>query len=711
MDYEMRAEGIDTGAVSVLDESKKEHTEIKGIRGMIADLLKVDLTYAPAIETALGEKAQGIITNTTEDAVRALIYLQANQKGRAIFLPLDRTNGQFTISEELLQKPDVIGIASKLINIPDDVCKAINGLLNNTIIVKDLTSALALSRNTHNIRYVTLDGELLESAGTISGGKKHGQVGIISRKSELVKLEQELTQINQTIEQLKQNKDILIEELKALETGTTQLTKRVEEINILKISKDSEIIQHEKKRDELMSEKNINEGELEEIDIEEKNTLERECILQDETKKLNHHREELEQQIEDAATLVKEKAFSKKVTQDEVTTLKVNLAQKREKKDGLNNIFNELSTAHKDAQEQIKSIASERQDCQQKKLEVVEDIRNLEIQINELQNKKTLLEESINSTKTEQNTLNLKVTDLKTHLEEKYAELRQVEQKSQELKLKENEYQIRISNLEDRIREDYHLELSAINTETEEINLELSTLQAEKSDEPQPTIDFWEAVSKEIEELQGKIERLGNVNLDAIKEQGELESRESFLINQKEDLGKAQDALQNLIKRINSTSRELFEKAFNDIRQNFQIMFRKLFGGGKVDLIMEENVDILEAGIEIVAQPPNKDLRSITLLSGGVKVMTTVALLFAAFQAKPSPFCILDEVDAALDESNINRFIHVVKEFIHNTQFLIITHNKVTMGIANVLYGITMQEPGVSKRVVVKFEEIERKVA
>ena len=678
---------------------------------MIADLLKVDLTYAPAIETALGEKAQGIITNTTEDAVRALIYLQANQKGRAIFLPLDRTNGQFTISEELLQKPDVIGIASKLINIPDDVCKAINGLLNNTIIVKDLTSALALSRNTHNIRYVTLDGELLESAGTISGGKKHGQVGIISRKSELVKLEQELTQINQTIEQLKQNKDILIEELKALETGTTQLTKRVEEINILKISKDSEIIQHEKKRDELMSEKNINEGELEEIDIEEKNTLERECILQDETKKLNHHREELEQQIEDAATLVKEKAFSKKVTQDEVTTLKVNLAQKREKKDGLNNIFNELSTAHKDAQEQIKSIASERQDCQQKKLEVVEDIRNLEIQINELQNKKTLLEESINSTKTEQNTLNLKVTDLKTHLEEKYAELRQVEQKSQELKLKENEYQIRISNLEDRIREDYHLELSAINTETEEINLELSTLQAEKSDEPQPTIDFWEAVSKEIEELQGKIERLGNVNLDAIKEQGELESRESFLINQKEDLGKAQDALQNLIKRINSTSRELFEKAFNDIRQNFQIMFRKLFGGGKADLIMEENVDILEAGIEIVAQPPNKDLRSITLLSGGEKVMTTVALLFAAFQAKPSPFCILDEVDAALDESNINRFIHVVKEFIHNTQFLIITHNKVTMGIANVLYGITMQEPGVSKRVVVKFEEIERKVA
>ena len=140
-------------------------------------------------------------------------------------------------------------------------------------------------------------------------------------------------------------------------------------------------------------------------------------------------------------------------------------------------------------------------------------------------------------------------------------------------------------------------------------------------------------------------------------------------------------------------------------------MFRKLFGGGKADLILEENVDMLEAGIDIVAQPPNKELRSITLLSGGEKVMTTVALLFAVFQAKPSPFCILDEVDAALDESNINRFIHILKEFTSDTQFLVITHNKVTMSVANVLYGITMQEPGVSKRVAVKFEDIERKVA
>ena len=201
------------------------------------------------------------------------------------------------------------------------------------------------------------------------------------------------------------------------------------------------------------------------------------------------------------------------------------------------------------------------------------------------------------------------------------------------------------------------------------------------------------------------------MNLEAIKEHDELEIRETFLVNQRDDLEKSKDALQNLIQKINHTSRELFEKTFNDIRQNFQAMFRKLFGGGKADIILEENVDMLEAGIEIVAQPPNKELRSITLLSGGEKVMIVVALLFAVFQSKPSPFCILDEVDAALDESNINRFTHILKEFTSDTQFLVITHNKVTMSVANVLYGITMQEPGVSKRVAVKFEDIERKVA
>jgi chromosome segregation protein len=711
LDFEMRSEGVESGAKAILEESRKVPAAVKGIRGMIADLLKVDLQYALAIETALGERVQGIVTDTTDDAVQAIAFLQKSQKGHAIFFPVDRTNGRSSIPVEILQKPGVVGIARKLVNSAEEVCGVVDGFLNNTVVVKNLATALAMSNDNRTIRYVTLDGELLEPEGALSGGKKQGQVGIISRKSELKKIEEELVQIRQTLEKLELDKQHHIEELTGLETEAAQLAKRIEQVNILKISKDNELAQNEQKRDELTAEKKINRNEMEEIDVEVQNACERERCLREELMQLNQQRRQLEQQVEESFLLVEEKEHLKKSVQDEITTVKIGLAQRQEKKEGLCKALNKLDAELHETQEQIKHIVQEQQSCQQKKLEAEEEIKHLELLLNELAARKTGLKVSMASLKAEYDGHNLKANELKEHLDGKRSEQKHLEQQLQELKLKENEYQIRLSNLEDRVREEYQLDLSDLDATTGEIKLELTESQPEPVDPAQPQINFWGAVSREIEELQGKIGRLGNVNLEAIKEQDELEIRETFLVNQKEDLEKSQEALQNLIKKINQTSRELFEKTFNDIRQNFQIMFRKLFGGGKADMILEENVDILEAGIEIVAQPPNKELRSITLLSGGEKVMIVVALLFAVFQSKPSPFCILDEADAALDENNINRFIHILKEFTKDTQFLVITHNKVTMSVADVMYGITMQEPGVSKKVAIKFEEIERKVA
>lgn len=711
MDYEMRSEGVEAGAKTILEEARKDLAAVKGIRGMIGDLLKVDLLYAVAIETALGERVQGIVTDTTDDALQAITFLQKNQKGHAIFFPLDRADSRSFVPEEILQKPDVIGIAGKLVNSTEEVGKVVHGFLHNTVVVKNLHAALALNSSAHGIRCVTLDGELLEPEGTISGGKRQGQVGIISRKSELKKIEEELVQIRQTLEKLEQDKCIYIEELSGLEEETAQLTKRIDQVNISKISKDNELVQNEQKQDEFTTEKKINENEIGEIDVEVEKACNRDMALQDELKSLSQQHKQLRQQVEESSILVKEKEQLKKSIQEEITTLKIGLAQKQEKKDGLSSTLNRFHTEFKEMQEQVKHTASESQICQQKRLEAESEIKHLELLVHELEKKNTALEGEIDVLRTEREDYDLKVIDGKALLEEKRAEHKQIEQQLQALRLKENEYHIRISNLEERVREEYQLELVSLDASTGEIKLELSIVQVESGDTGQSQVGFWEAVSREIEELQGKIERLGNVNLEAIKEQDDLEIRETFLVNQRDDLQKSQEALQNLIQKINHTSRELFEKTYHEVRQNFQAMFRKLFGGGKADIILEENVDILEAGIEIIAQPPNKELRSITLLSGGEKVMTTVALLFAVFQTKPSPFCILDEVDAALDESNINRFSHVVKDFTKDTQFLIITHNKVTMSIADVLYGITMQEPGVSKKVAVKFEEIERKVA
>lgn len=711
MDYEMRSEGVEAGAKTILEEAGKDLSAVKGIRGMIGDLLKVDLSYALAVETALGERVQGIITDTTDDALQAIAFLQRNQKGHAIFFPLDRANEKPSFPEEILQKPDVIGIASRLVNSPEEVSKVIHGFLHSTVVVKNLHAALALNSSAQGVRCVTLDGELLEPEGSISGGNRQGQVGIISRKSELKKIEEELVQIKQTLEKFEQDKCIYIEELSGLEEETAQMTKRIDQLNISKISKDNELAQNEQKQDELATEKKINENEIGEIDVEVEKACERDMALQEELRSFGQQHKQLKQQVEESSVLVKEKEQLKNGIQDEITALKVGLAQKQEKKDGLSSALNKFRTEIRDMQEQVRYAASESQICQQKKLEAEKEIKHLELLINELETKNNALDGEMDILRAEREDYDIKVTDAKAQLEERQAEQKQLEQQLQELRLKENEYHIRILNLEERVREEYQLELINLDASTDEIKLELSIVQAESGDGGQPQVDFWEAVSREIEELQGKIERLGNVNLEAIKEQDDLEIRETFLVNQRDDLEKSQEALQNLIQKINQTSRELFEKTYNEICQNFQAMFRKLFGGGKADIILEGNVDILEAGIEIIAQPPNKELRSITLLSGGEKVMTTVALLFAVFQTKPSPFCILDEVDAALDESNINRFSHIIKDFAKNTQFLVITHNKVTMSIADVLYGITMQEPGVSKKIAVKFEEIERKVA
>jgi chromosome segregation protein len=280
---------------------------------------------------------------------------------------------------------------------------------------------------------------------------------------------------------------------------------------------------------------------------------------------------------------------------------------------------------------------------------------------------------------------------------------------------KQNEESLRVhrskqSEIEEAIHQ-LDLELSQLQVKEEDLTQRVrEELQIELSDAyrnfQQQEVD-WEQVREEIADLRGKIERLGNVNVDAIDQQSDLEERYEFLATQVEDLNQSKLQLEQLILRINKESREKFQTTFEQIRENFQQIFRKLFGGGKADIILENPDDILESGIEIVARPPGKETRTISLLSGGEKTMTAIALLFSVFRSKPSPFCVLDEVDAALDEANNERFNLIVQEFQKQSQFIVITHSKRTMSIADVLYGITMQTQGVSKKISVQFEGVD----
>ena len=687
-DLEMRALGVDIGTQTVLEESRKDGgngNSLQGICGIVADMLKVDLTNALAIEAALGLKVQAVVTQTTQDALRALSHLENSEKGRATFMPMDSPepgqNDCPVTSEE-----GVVARAIDLVNPNETYTHIVKKLLCNTIVVRDISCALEISRKYPATRLVTLKGEIVETDGSIAGGAAKGQPGLISRRSELEVIEREITGISNEFESTERARGELQRRGKELEELSQGLKKQAGERQMARLSIEKALHDKELKLKLLEEEKEVNSAEVVETNGLLEQLSSKENTLKDNLEEAHANTRRLEDGINTATADLSEKQSLRDTLEAKLTEHKVTLASKQEKEYGLTDSLERLDEGISDAQRDIDLNLQEKESCEEKKVETQKDIDTLETHTRELEEKKTGLQSEQASTEEKANSLQDRLTPLAEQIQEKDHRHNALQEELQGLRLKEKEFEIKRVDLEERVREEHQVEISDI--EAEELD--------------------WDTATQEMEELRRKVERIGNVNLEALEEQEQLEIRERFLLNQQEDLQKAKNSLSDIIRKINQTCRERFEKSFEEIRENFSTMYRKLFGGGKALIYLEEGVDILDAGIEIVAQPPGKDLRSISLLSGGEKSLTAVALLFAIFQTKPSPFCILDEVDAALDESNIARFAHVVQEFTEKSQFIIISHNKRTMAIGDTLYGVTMQESGISKKIAVKLEEIER---
>jgi len=696
-DLEKRFEGVSSGVQAVLEESKKDNGLISGIHGMVADLIKVDAAYVFAIEAVLGDRAQIIVVDSIKEIIRAFDFLKEHDKGYVRFLPLEDIRVEISETSIDLNIPGIVGRAVDLIKSKDGFSSFVEYIFKDTIVVEDFDTALRLSGNSSGVKwFVTLNGEVIEPGGTILVGKGNMQIGLISRKTELENIKLELTRIEEEIKAYADRKRIKGNEVEDLVCKADEFKREIDAENVVKVSKENNLQKEEFKVVELSDEIDVNESEINEINEHIENINLRERKLSNEIAILNDQRKVLEYHVVVSDNEKIQKEASRANIQNEITELKVAMAQKEERKDNINTSIGKLKRELQGNKEDLTSTYSEIKSCQEKTVESEKGITDLNKLLEELQAEKISLEKDIVSLKEKQSICNVQLTETSRQIDEYNGEYKTHEQVINNLRLKENEFKIKIADLEERIRDDYKVELSEFTLEHGEEDNEL--------------ID-WESVPLEIDELKGKIDRMGNVNLEAINEQTELEAREVHLMGQMEDLQKAEKALKDIINKINITSRELFEKTFNEVRIHFHELFRKLFGGGRADIILEEGVDILDAGIDIVAQPPGKELKSIMLFSGGEKVMTTIALLFAIFQSKPSPFCILDEVDAALDENNINRFIQILKEFAKYSQFVIITHSKQTMSIADVLYGVTMEEAGVSKKISVKFEEAARQVA
>jgi chromosome segregation protein len=703
-------EGLGTGVREVLAlREQPEPGAWQSVLGMIADLLTVRREYAPLIDIALGEWSQRFVVRDMEQVNAALRQRGQPFSGRVSFVPL--SNHEAVTSASSVSHPDVITKAADVVSCENPELAGLPAqLLGRTLLVRDLASARAVAAQFPEYRLVTLQGELLEPDGTLTVGTHHAEGGILSRKSELRELRLQITELDRRLSETERNLNDLRLRSTELDDHLGSTQEEIDALNEQDADLRTRVGQHRQRREGLHEEVTVSRRELGLLDndIEMLQTAWSDARTQAEAAEKQVH--ELQERIQQAEHTIHDEERRRHEQQQQVTLAKVALATVEER-------LTALRSKHRQFQSDYEQRREEWREGEQRLADSRKRLQ--ESQTTMLQASAALARWYLDKEAAERRAAELgRDRDLQRQERQMLAERAQAARAEWQTRqndvhaheLTANDLRHKRNGLVERLREDYQLDLAELyQARIADCGLRIEETTTPAAD-PQseirnPQLENPQAINDEIAELKRKLSRLGSVNLESLQELAELEIRAQTLKTQHDDLTAAKTALEEIIRTINQDSRRLFTESFTAIRGHFQELFRKLFGGGMADIVLEDESDILESGIEIVARPPGKELRSISLMSGGEKTMTAVALLMAIFRSKPSPFCILDEVDAALDEANIGRYTAVLREFLDLSQFIIITHSKRTMAACDVLYGITMQESGVSKRVAVKFED------
>jgi len=686
-ELDSRREGLLAGVRDVLTRRDADTTgsAFAYVRGPVGELFEADAAHAAIVEAALGEFEQYLVV-TERDALLADQQMLAALEGRVLAFSLDQTPPAIN-GPDLREQPGVIAPLVDWVRCPDDCQRLLRYLLGRTFVVEAIEDARRLAAQfPGSARFVTPDGVLCEPDGRVALGPLGRGSGMISRRSELRELGEQLETLAARILSLNDDLTRADDEAAQLELSQRELqqvihnagTQRAEAATLI-TSADADIAK-------LSAEKPQIAGEAAEI-----------AKLMDEAlRRQNASRESLgamQQQNTDRERLIGELQIQTEQLQTRRAALTEQITQARVRAGELAQRRSAMAAAVQNLVASRDALAAEKAAAAADVASAQERIEQSQRQIVEARSALETLGQERQVVTTDASRARERRDEVRRDIDERSAAVRHLRQELDDVEtelhgrdVELSQVRVRLDDLVARVRDELHIDL------------------AERYAGYTPTEQDLAVVEGEIAELKGKIERLGNVNLDAIAEQEELEKRHDFLTSQRDDLRTSEKQLTELIEKLNLESTERFAKTFEEVRGHFSALFKKLFGGGKADVFLQNPDDVLESGIEIVVRPPGKELQSMTLLSGGEKTMTATALLLAVFRTRPSPFAILDEVDAALDEANNLRFNHVVQEFTENTQFLIITHSKRTMSIGDVLYGITMQEAGVSKRISVKFD-------
>lgn len=692
--------------LSLLSEMEREHegyynsvksllnladAKERGICGAVGQLLKVEEAYETAIEAALGGALQNIVTETEENARDAIGYLKKRNLGRATFLPVTAIKGRALEDRHgILAEIGVIGTAYDLVSFEEKFRQLALYLLGRILVVENLDRAVQLAKKyRHQYKIVTLEGDILNPGGAMTGGSQQKRaLHVFGRSREIRNLRESLQAATKTVQELRERLALANEDLQEIEQETIE--KKMELQGVL-VSRNGE------ETEKTLAEQRETAEKLSLLELEEKQLAEQTENAEKEIAALREKAASSEQAMEqanekltafqDSLTGGKEE---KDILMEEITQKKIVLSSVGQKvyslEEELLRLREEQSTLR---QEQKK--AAEQAAVYEKNTDLrLEQQTLLQQRADELQRQAEILQDRLNETAAEKQ---------QTAEQAAQAEAKAAEWKETASRL-ENE-QLRISSKKERLEE----EKQRLTTQMwEEYEMTLRMAQEYTAGLPKER----EQIS--VKEWKGKLRALGDVNVGAIEQYKEVKERFTFLTAQREDILAAEEKLRQIIEELSVLMEKQFREQFGVISENFSEVFREMFGGGKAELRLTDAAHVLESPIEIVAQPPGKNLQNMQLLSGGERALTAIAILFSILKMKPSPFCILDEIEAALDDANVSRFAQYLKKFAAETQFIVITHRKGTMEYADVLYGVTMQEKGISKLISVDFSEAEKSI-
>lgn len=692
-EMEQDYDGYHKGVREILKAMK--HQKVSGLCGVIAELISVPKKYEIAIEIALGSALQFVVSRTEGEAQGAITYLKKCNAGRATFLPLDTIKGrELRTSEEVLKIKGCHGVAARLISFKKEYAPAIENLLGNILIAENLEVATKIAKNTgYGIKVVTLEGDVVNPGGSLTGGSYvKSRNSLLGRKREIEELHGRLKAIDAKVKAACDERDALrlngdqlqelLEDTKSrlqkvnLEIAGLKAEKEQMKLQLNKLSQTSEVYAYEK--DQLLD-------RLEDIKTQ-KSQVNNEIAM------LNKKNEELNLAVANLQRDCDSLELQKAGLSEELTQHRIDLAKLKQEEVSLRQGIDRVNNDIADINMQVKIKTEEATAVAGQQKELQDNINSIKERITISLSEKLGMEESLSELRNKRDNLSSEISLKENAAKSKNKEFTNMQNEIHGIEVKKARLETEIENQQNKLLEEFSLTFEEALLVKVEIGSKRET-------------------SSRIKELKTFINGLGPVNLSAIEEYEKVSERYDFLSAQYKDLEQARVSLYQVIEEMDQIMSKRFKKAYEEINHNFRKVFGELFGGGFAELQMTDKERILETGIEIIAQPPGKKPQHLSLLSGGERALTAIALLFAVLMVKPSPFCVLDEIEASLDEANVDRYAEFLQKFSKDTQFIVVTHRKGTMEVANVLYGVTMDETGVSKMVSVRLADAIDKVS